>query len=100
MFPLPEKPAEPQYKDPKRAVVLNLTHCSKEYIFKLVEEFFGRYWIEKTNGFLMFYVQDASYEEFTKLVAGYSYWLEWGKFHMIFDPPIPRCSILLTAREK
>ena len=100
MFPNDDNEEEEiLWKDPKRAIALNLSHCSKEYIFKLVEDFHGRYYMEKVNGFLMLFIQNVSYEEFTKLAAGYSYWLEWGRFHVIFDPPFPRCKLLLTAKE-
>lgn len=85
--------------DDKKNVTLNLSHCSKEFIFKLVEDYFGRYHMEKVNGFLMLFLHSVTYEEFIKLVAGYSYWLEWGKFHMVIDPPFPRCKLLLTAKE-
>ena len=96
----PDDEKEPLWKDPKRAVALNLTLCSREYIFKLVEDYMGRMYMEKYNGALILFIQNVTYEEFIKLVAEYSYWLEWGKFCMVIDPPAPRCKLLLTAKEK
>ena len=102
MFPLSEKREESYaYQYQKRDIALNLSHCSKEFILKLVEDFYGRYSMEKMNGFLFLVVRNVNYDEFATLVAGYSYWLETGKFHMIFEPPLfPTCKILLTSREK
>ena len=97
MYPLNEKPL---FKDPKREIALNISHCSKEFIIELIENFYGRYYMEKSNGFLILRIQDVEFDEFAKIVAGYSFWLETGKFHMVFDPPFPRCKVLLTSRQE
>jgi hypothetical protein len=97
MYPLLNE--KPLWKDPKGDVALNLTHCSKEYIFKLVEDFQGRYYVENWNGFLILYIQNVIYDEFARLVVGYSHGLECGYFHLIIDPEYPRCKYLLTAKE-
>lgn len=101
MYPNDDNEKEkPLWKDPKRAVALNLTHCSKEYIFKLVEDYMGRMYMEKYNDSLVLFIQNVTHEEFIELVAGYSHWLEWGYFHLIIDPTYPRCRLLLTAKVK
>ena len=102
MYPLADDKEleERLWKDPKRAVALNLSHCSKEYIFKLVEDYMGRMYMEKYHGALILFIQNVTYEEFARLVTGYSHWLEWGVFCMTIDPPAPRCKFFLTAKEK
>lgn len=86
-----------------RNIALNLSHVSKEYLLILAQKFADRYSTEKVNGFLMMNIPNVTYQEFMDLTCGYSYWLENGKFHLIFMYPAQSASktnVILTSKEK
>lgn len=78
-------------------IKVTLSHLDVQGVERICNVFYGRYTTEISNGYFMINLQGITYDEFCQLIGIYAYFINFGKLHIIPNPPSPRTDYLITA---